>query len=294
MDVVGLAAIDGWTIAAILVKAISYYTALLAMGGPMFLATFPLVSEDVQRFTKRITVGAALVLLVVLGMQFGVRSARISGMGFSGAVDPLMLGFVWESPLGTTALWKGAGAILIFTVVTHGPFGRFTPLIGSLLIAASFTFVGHSLGDPRWLLAILLIFHLVAAAFWVGALLPLHRAAHSPFGATLLHRFGIIAGGTVALLLVVGSVFAFLMIGSFSALFSTAYGWVLILKLTAVMGLMGLAAINKWRLVPALTNKRHRAADDLRRSIKIETILVGLILLFTAALTSITTPPVNL
>ena len=40
----------------------------------------------------------------MLALRFGIRAARISGMGFEGATDPMMLGFVWESPLGTAAM----------------------------------------------------------------------------------------------------------------------------------------------------------------------------------------------
>jgi putative copper resistance protein D len=167
-------------------------------------------------------------------------------------------------------------------------------LVGALLIAVSYTFVGHSLGDPRWLLASLLTLHLLAAAFWVGALAPLGRAVGQPDGASMLHRFGAIASVTVALLIVVGLIFAWLMTGSLSALLSTAYGWTLLAKLGVVTGLMALAGLNKWRLVPALASGDSTAASHLRRSIQIEALAVLLILIATATLTSITTPPVNM
>lgn len=294
MGIEGLAPIDGWAVAAVIAKAIGYYATLLAMGGPLFLAAFPAASDDVRGFAKRITVFAALAVLVVLMVRFGIRSARISGMGFPGAFDPMMLGFVWESPLGTAAVWKATGAILTLTVLMRGPFGRIISLAGSLMIAVSFASVGHSLGDPRLLLAVLLMVHVLAAAFWVAALLPLYRSSDGPMGAALLHRFGIIASGTVALLIVVGAIFAVLMTGSVVALFSSAYGWALILKIATVTGLMGLAALNKWRLVPALADGQVHASVALRRSIRLEAVFVGVVLIITAALTSVTTPPVNL
>ena len=57
---------------------------------------------------------------------------------------------------------------------------------------------------------------------------------------------------------------------------------------------MFLAALNKWRFVPALASCDPTAASHLRRSIQIETVAVLLILIATATLSSITTPPVNL
>lgn len=264
------------------------------MGGPLFVAVFRFAPDDVLRLARKLAVIAALLGLAVLALRFGIRSARISGMGLSGAVDPMMLGLVWDSPLGTAAIWRGAGAALILGVLIPGVFGLIASLTGTLIVAGSYAMVGHSLGEPREVLAALLVVHLLAVAFWIGALAPLHRAAGLASGAALLHRFGIIASRTVAVLVLVGLLFAWLMIGSLSELFATAYGWTLIAKLAVVTGLMGLAVKNKLRLVPALASGNFSAAPALRRSIRMEIIAVALILLATAALTSITTPPVNL
>jgi len=290
----GLAPIDGWAITAIIAKAVGYGAALLAMGGPLFVLVFRSSYNDVRQLARKVAVIAALIGLAVLALRFGIRAARISGMGLSGAVDPMMLGFVWDSPLGAAAIWRGAGELLVVALLIRGIVGLSAGLIGALLIAVSYTFVGHSLGDPRWLLASLLTLHLLAAAFWIGALLPLRHAVGQPEGARLLHRFGNVASLTVALLVVVGLIFAWLMTGSFSNLLSTAYGKTLLAKLGVVSGLMALAALNKWRFVPALASGTPAAVPHLRRSIQIEAIAVLLILMATATLTSITTPPVNL
>ena len=290
----GLAPIDGWAITAIIAKAVGYGAALLAMGGPLFVLVFRSSSNDVRQLARKVAVIAALIGLAVLALRFGIRAARISGMGLSGAVDPMMLGFVWDSPLGAAAIWRGAGELLVVALLIRGIVGLSAGLIGALLIAVSYTFVGHSLGDPRWLLASLLTLHLLAAAFWIGALLPLRHAVGQPEGARLLHRFGNVASLTVALLVVVGLIFAWLMTGSFSNLLSTAYGKTLLAKLGVVSGLMALAALNKWRFVPALASGTPAAVPHLRRSIQIEAIAVLLILMATATLTSITTPPANL
>ena len=290
----GLAPIDGWAITAIIAKAVGYGAALLAMGGPLFVLVFRSSSNDVRQLARKVAVIAALIGLAVLALRFGIRAARISGMGLSGAVDPMMLGFVWDSPLGAAAIWRGAGELLVVALLIRGIVGLSAGLIGALLIAVSYTFVGHSLGDPRWLLASLLTLHLLAAAFWIGALLPLRHAVGQPEGARLLHRFGNVANLTVALLVIVGLIFTWQMTRSLSNLLSTAYGWTLLAKLGVVSGLMALAALNKWRFVPALASGTPAAVPHLRRSIQIEAIAVLLILLVTATLTSITTPPVNL
>ncbi len=290
----GLAPIDGLVVLAILAKAIGYSAALLAMGGVIFAFVFAKRAEaSVLRLAKRLAVGAALVGLAVLAIRFGIRAARISGMGIEGASDPMMLGFVWESPLGTAAIWRGLGEVAILALLIPR-FGRWIALAGSLAVAISFAQVGHALGEPRAVLAVLFVLHLLAAAFWVGALVPLRRVARAPTGADLLHHFGKVAAFSVAVLIVAGTLLAWLLSGSVIAMFGTGYGWALLLKVAIVAVLLGFAAFNKVRLVPALRAGNPGAAHALRRSISMEMLAVVLILLATATLTSVTTPPINL
>lgn len=290
----GLAPIDAWAIAAILAKALEYGAALLALGGPVFIVTFREAPEDVLRAARAITLTAAFVCVALLALRFGIRSARISGMGASGMTDAMMLGLIWESPLGSAAVLRSFGALLVLAIAFGRTVASVIALIGSFLIAVSYTQVGHALGDPRWLLAGLLTIHLLATGFWIAALAPLHQAAKQEFGAAILHRFGSVASMTVPVLVLVGLTFAWLMIGSITGLLSTAYGWTLLIKVTFFAGLLWLAALNKLRLVPGLAKGTTDAAFKLRRSIKIEGFLVLLILIATATLTSVTTPPVNL
>ncbi|WP_299193945.1 CopD family protein [uncultured Litoreibacter sp.] len=290
----GLAPIDGLVVLAILAKAIGYGAALLTMGGVLFSVVFSQRAEvSVLRLARRLAVGAALVGLAVLAVRFGIRAARISGMGFEGAADPMMLGFVWESPLGTAAIWRGIGELAIVAILVPR-IGQWIALAGSLAVAISFAQVGHALGEPRVALTVLLVLHLLAAAFWVGALIPLRQAALAPAGADLLHYFGNLAAGGVAALILAGTSLAWLLSGSTTALFGTAYGLALLAKVAIVAVLLGFAAWNKVRLVPALRAEKPGAAHALRRSISTEILAVVLILLATATITSVTTPPVNL
>lgn len=290
----GLAPIDGWAVAAILAKAVGYGAALLAIGGPIFIAIFREAPDDVLHIARKIAVVAALIGLAVLALRFGIRSARISGMGMAGMTDPIMLGIVWDSPLGGSALWRGAGAALVLTVIFNRGVTLALGVVGAVLMATSYTLIGHSLAEPRWLLAGLLSIHLMAVGFWVAALAPLYRATFHVQGATLLHRFGGVASVIVAALILVGLVFAWLMTGSLTGLVTTAYGWTLLGKLSVVTGLLCLAALNKWRLVPALAAGQVSAGRHLRTSIRWESAAIAVTSIVTATLTSVTTPPINM
>lgn len=290
----GLAPIDGLVVLAIVAKAVGYGAALLAIGGVLFGFIFAERAEaNVLRLARQLAVGAALVGLAVLALRFGIRAARISGMGFEGATDPMMLGFVWESPPGTAATWRGVGELAVLAVLVPR-IGQWIALAGAVAVAISFSQVGHALGEPRAALAVLLVLHLLAAAFWIGALAPLSSAALLPTGADLLHRFGNIAAFGVAVLIIAGTALAYLLSGSLAALFGSAYGLGLLFKVGIVSALLALAAMNKVRLVPALRAEKPGAAHALQRSILLEMVAVALILLATATLTSVTTPPVNL
>lgn len=287
----GLAPLDGLVLLAVVAKAAGYGAALLAMGGALFVAAFPRADPMVLRRARRMAAGAALALLAVLALRFGLRAARLSGMGVDGALDPVMLNLLWDGPMGDAALWRGGGAVAILAVVLPGA-GRWVALAGAGAMAVSYAQVGHSLGEPRAALAALVTAHVLLAAFWVGALPPLHRAASAPGGGATLHRFGTLAAWAVPLLAVAGAATAWLL--GAAAWPSTAYGWGLAVKLALVCALLALAARNKLALVPAIAAGRAGAAGALRRSIAWEGAAVAAILLVTAALTTATTPPAAL
>lgn len=289
----GLAPLDGWVAAAILAKAFGYAAALVAMGGPLFLVALPEASDRTRRVSRRMTVVAAALAATTMLLRLDIRAGRISGMGLGGMIDPVMIGLVWDSPLGDVIVLRGIGLALVLAVLIPRVWGLVFALPGSILIAVSYTQVGHSLGEPRWVLAALLTVHLLAAAYWVAALEPLRRGARLP-GAAILHRFGSIATVTVGVLALVGGVFAYLLVGDLASLVGTAYGWTLLSKVAFVALLLGLAALNKLRLVPAIARGDADAPVRLSRSITWEMAAVAAILLATATLTSITTPPANL
>ena len=79
--------------------------------------------------------------------------------------------------------------------------------------------------------------------------------------------------------------------GPTAATIGTGYGRMLLIKLAGVGGLLFLAAINRTRFVPALYRGDATAASGLARSISLEWLCVGLILLATAIFTSVLTVP---
>jgi putative copper resistance protein D len=98
----------------------------------------------------------------------------------------------------------------------------------------------------------------------------------------------------VGALVISGGGFAAYLTGSLTALFTTAYGLVLLAKIGLVAGLLGLAALNRFRLVPDLRGGDISAAARLQTSINLEIAVVAVILTLTAVLTNALALPMPL
>jgi copper transport protein len=133
--------------------------------------------------------------------------------------------------------------------------------------------------------------HGVCIAFWVGSLLPLAAIVRAGGrGDAELARFSRLIPIPLAVLIVTGSYLAWLQLDRPDALWTTRYGMVLSGKLAAVLGLLGLAAANRFVLVPHLKARRPGAARPLAASIATESVL-ALAILGMVALWRFTPPP---
>jgi putative copper export protein len=124
----------------------------------------------------------------------------------------------------------------------------------------------------------------------VGSLYPLYvLCEREPADAVLpvLRRFGVWGWGITGSLLVTGVFLLTQLVEAPGDMFTTPYGQLLSAKLLLVLALLGLGALNKFHLVPAL---QSAGAQRLRKSIAAERALVLLILILTACLTTLTGP----
>ncbi len=163
--------------------------------------------------------------------------------------------------------------------------------LGSMAVIGSFLPIGHALTSeyPAGTMALLGL-HLAGSAFWLGGLWGLERLlSHSrqrdgvleltPQSVGVIQRFSDVATWAVP-----GLVLAGVGMGGIHRGWDWAhpYGQYLWGKLLLVLMILGLAAHNKLRLVPALRTGAWAAARSLLRIVRLE--LVGLILVL--ALTS--------
>jgi putative copper resistance protein D len=166
--------------------------------------------------------------------------------------------------------------------------------IGAAFAATSFAWVGHArVAGYEGLAVSVLGMHLIGVSFWLGALGPLLLIARDPDPAGIgaaAARFGRVALLGVGVLIAAGTVVLACVLGSVSEFWSSDYGRAFVAKLGLVVCLLGLAALNKLRLTPRVNTGIAGAACSLARSIRVEIIVGGLILLTTAALTTLWGP----
>jgi putative copper resistance protein D len=171
--------------------------------------------------------------------------------------------------------------------------------------AAALAWAGHAAAvEPGWLLAALAdAVHVVAAGVWLGALLPLAlllRAASSeagadsrPYAVLAIRRFSMVALVTMLALIGTGLLNTWTQVGDVAALVGTRYGRLLILKVLLLLPILGLAAVNRRRLLPALSGDGvtvgRPAMARLARQVTAEWALGMLILVVVSFLS--TTPP---
>ena len=140
--------------------------------------------------------------------------------------------------------------------------------------------------------------HLVAAAAWVGGLLPLalllaaaQRASAIEVARVASLRFSACGVAAVGVLLLTGAINAWYLAGSIHALTATDYGHLLLVKIALFLVMLALATINRLWLTPALTDGKSasNALRQLRRNILIEIAAAALIIAVVAVLG--VTPP---
>lgn len=273
---------DIWTLAAIAAK-FSLYAGVLTAAGSVFAALMFRISG-----TKLFAGFFAIFGLAGAVIGFSLGGAALTGE-VSGMVDPEMLGLLWSTPAGTALSYRLIGLTMLLVGLICGGVGIWVSSVGGLIALWSFATVGHIPDQGAFWINVVLMLHLIGVALWIGILTPLRRLATAGFthqASDLGHRFGQAAALFVPFLVVAGVVMGYYLVGSFDALFVTGYGQVLIVKIMLVGVLLALAALNKLRFVPRLTDGDTQASRHLSRSISFEWVAVISILFVTAVLTS--------
>jgi copper resistance protein D len=241
----------------------------------------------------------ALVITLVSGaIWLLLQAVSMSGLPFGEAMSSVLLGTVLnETQFGTVSEIRAALAMVLLLCLASDRFlpANWLALTVALALAASIAWTGHA-GSTSGELGNLHVaadaLHLVAAAAWIGGLVPLalllaevHRhggVTWASLAQVATQRFSILGIASVATLLVSGIVNASILVGSFHALVISEYGRLLMLKLLVFIAMLAFAARNRLWLTSRLVISNDTRIEALRQLTRNSIIEIALGLLIFA------------
>lgn len=277
-----------------IVRAAGFVLLMQAAGIAIFLCLFRTLTLSVIPILRIGKWSALLAAVLVTAFQL-LQAGRMSG-DFAGVMDASLQSLAFASDAAWAWGWRTVGLLVIWWYLRkhHRQPQPLLLCIAAVAIAVSFAITGHAaISRNAWLLRPLLVLHVLIAAFWFGALLPLLlilTRETTGIAAMQVHRFSRIATGWVPLIAIAGLAMAALLIPE-RAVFTMPYGLLLLAKVGLFAVLMVLAALNRWRYGPALAGANAPdALIHLRRTVVIEYGLIIAVLGVTAVMTLFFSP----
>jgi copper transport protein len=282
-------------------QGLAYVGVLLAAGLVVFLVVLLVPGEDgVRRRLAGVCLAATAVGVCAAALLVPVTGAVQEGTGIGG----LLQRAAWLGQ-GAAGRWLGFAAVLLGLGLGLAALRRPAPLLkvigllGAAGAPASFALAGHSRSTgPGPVVLAADVAHALAGAVWLGGLVGLalliRRNGARPFTvAVTVSRFSVLAGGTLGVVAVTGLLLAWRIVGSWAALTGTAYGRVLLAKVTAVAIVAAVAGWNRWTLVPRLTQTVGAIdiAKLLARTMCVEAAIICAILAATGVLVGLSPLP---
>lgn len=155
-------------------------------------------------------------------------------------------------------------------------------------LAVTWSATGHAAdGSSSTVAMAATTLHVVAMGIWLGGLISLLRTLCGEPDASLARTFSKVASGAVTLLAATGVYQAWREIGGFSALTSTGYGRLLLMKVSTLTVILLVAAKSR---AAARRETESYDARSLRRTVVLEAAGIAALLLLTTVLLG-TAPP---
>lgn len=282
------------------VRFLNFAFILLCVGGAGVLALVLRAEAAMVRRPLWAALAVTAVLLAVVTVAgIGLEGANASGLGLDAAFRTALIGDVLETQFGRVWLVR---AVLAIAVAGLAALALLRPRRGEHAVALVACGLGAGIavtpalsGHAR-VPGLLAVFsdwvHVLAASAWIGGLVfvlvALWRAGLERWSlaARAVPRFSALAVVSVTALLVAGVVGGFLEVRSWSALWETTYGQLLLVKVALVLPVLALGWFNNRVSVPRLRAGIASAVERrrFRRSAAAELALVVVIIGVTAVL----------
>ncbi|MGH3022142.1 MAG: CopD family protein [Gaiellaceae bacterium] len=239
---------------------------LLSVGGSAVLVVaLPSATWSVRRRLYGVLAGLAAALAVVALLNIFFQGAAAGGLGLLDAFRWNVFRTVLDTRYGEMMLVQAALAVTLAltAMALRLSEGRDRRALSALTLALGFgmsltpSLSGHASTAGKLAMASD-VAHVIAAALWTGGLgflviaLVLADADRWPLATRAVPRFSNMAVVSVAALLVAGVINGYLQVRTWSALWETEYGLLLLAKIALVVPLLALGAYNNRYAVPRL------------------------------------------
>ena len=279
-----------WAILAPIVKVLLYVLSFLAVGTGLFILHFrSLLSQPTLAYCCKLVSKSSLIGFIIAPLLLLMTAGNIGG-DLQSAFDPLMINIALSSKAGQSVLVLFFGFLFVLLWISLFQNQRPIPgILGFALILSSFSLYGHSTING-FSSQLLIVLHLGAISFWVGSFLPLRYSTQGKIEEENLfqiaHQFGVYAVYYIGVLLITGLMLGTILVGGIEQLVTSDYGKAFLFKLFFATTLLGIGALNKFRLVPQLKNNNLSHAIKLRKSINVEISILFIILVISSLLTT--------
>jgi copper resistance protein D len=270
----------------VLLRAAILCLQTLTVGGIVFLAvvtrTAELRSEEMLRPSWKLIRGCALAL-ACSQLFFVIANSMV--LTYSTDIP-------WRLVLNANFLWAGVLAIVAASAVALWPVAlrrNVSPLafLPSAMILAASVMTSHSASrmDHRAVLVGLTAMHYLATASWIGGLpyllIAAKRATLLPTRNQIAQNFSRVAQISVASLILAGILMSWVYVGSWGAMYGTAYGVMLGAKIV-LLGVLLLLGATNYYIVRDLQTDSGIGARSLLRFAEVE-VGIGLTVILVAA-----------
>jgi copper transport protein len=301
--VVPTATADAGTDAPLLLGVVRWigYLGLLVTAGVAAFSVLFLPAGRANDAARRRLRGAARGAAVVGVIAFWLAVPLVALYQLGLPASALGQGSTWSAL--ATPEWVVPAAVLAGLALAVGALPTSAPdrlrtgcvLAGCVVALAAPSLTGHTRAtSPQALVITVDVLHLVAGALWLGGLVAIglvlaDLAARDDSGGLVVARFSTWASAVLAALVVTGTVMAWRIAGSWSALLDTGYGTFLLVKILIVLVAITIAAWNRFSLLPrlrAVTKRKERrdSASLLVRTTVAEAGVLVAVLLVTGFL----------
>ena len=303
---------------ALLSKFLLLASLALLVGQRLFIA---MIWEPVLKSNQNHVVGPAIwktlsrLALIGLLLSIGVgilsQAGQTTGNELSVPWDPELGRILTETRLGL--IWLVRLALVMIVVWLTGrnksPINDWASFVVNLFLLLTVALTSHAATEAKPILPILVDWiHLIGMTFWLGGIVylftgirhlqQLEGQLRTKLTSLLTRQFSANAIVIVALIGITGLYSAYFRVGDWSALLTSLYGHVLLVKQGFVAGLLMIAATNLLIISPRLNRERIQGSANSRlisffgKILVVELTFAGLLLASVSFLTYI--PPAKI